>query len=42
VEHGGDCLEILDDAVKEKVSKLIDKSILAKTTKLDLDKSDLD
>lgn len=42
VEHGGDIVEVLDDAVKEKVNKLVEKSVLAKATNLDLDKSDLE
>ena len=42
MEHGGDLIEVLDPAIKEKAGKLVEKSILAKTTALDLDKDDME
>lgn len=42
VEHGGDVIEALDSAVKDKADKLIEKSVLGKTTALNLDKHDIE
>jgi hypothetical protein len=42
IENGGDVKEILDDTVKEKLSKVVDKSVLASEIKLELERSEHD
>lgn len=40
IENGGDIKEILDDSVKDKLTKVVDKSVLAQETKLELEKAE--
>lgn len=42
IENGGDVKEVLDDAVKDKLTKVVDKSVLASETKLELEKAEHD
>ena len=44
IESGGDVMDVLDDATKDKVSRLVDKSVFAKGggAKLELEKSELE
>lgn len=40
IECGGDVADVLDASVRERVTKLVDKSVLAKEAKLELEKSE--
>ncbi len=42
IQSGGDVVEVLDKSLKDKVSKLVEKSLIAKEAKIELDKSELD
>lgn len=40
IESGGDVVDVLDASVRERVAKLVNKSVLAKEAKLELEKSE--
>lgn len=40
IESGGDVVDVLEASIRERVAKLVDKSVLAKESKLELEKSE--
>ena len=42
VKSGGEIGEVLESGIKEKVAKIVEKSVLSQATNFDLDKADLE